>query len=165
MVPKQCPFRRPTIWYLVCCATCLGSRDNSKYHTYIHTYIHTYVHDPSRISIDCLTPASRLRPSASVWIKHTTPTPWNQTSFAYPDFVNFNFLKSIHGLEVNWSFEITLWVFTVDACRCEVHIHNRSMLLAPIVALNCLTWLVISSVRLNCLYVHQDIALRSPKSV
>ena len=22
-----------------CCATCLGSRDNSKYHTYIHTYM------------------------------------------------------------------------------------------------------------------------------
>ena len=59
MVPKQCPFRRPTIWYLVYCATCLGSRDNSKYHTYTHTY--EYIHDPSRISIDCLTPASRLR--------------------------------------------------------------------------------------------------------
>ena len=63
MVPKQCPFRRPTFWYLVCCATCLGSRDNSKYHTYIPTYIH----DLTRISIDCLTPASRLRRSASVW--------------------------------------------------------------------------------------------------
>ena len=33
----------------------------------IHTYIHTYIHDLSRISIDCLTPASRLRRSASVW--------------------------------------------------------------------------------------------------
>ena len=64
MVPKQCPFRRPTFWYLVCCATCLGSRDNSKYLTYIPTYIH----DLTRISIDCLTPASRLRRSASVWI-------------------------------------------------------------------------------------------------
>ena len=38
MVPKQCPFRRPTFWYLVCCATCLGSRDNSKYHTCPHTW-------------------------------------------------------------------------------------------------------------------------------
>ena len=28
--------------------------------------IHTYIHDLSRISIDCLTPASRLRRSASV---------------------------------------------------------------------------------------------------
>ena len=36
-------------------------------HTHIHTYIqYTYIHDPSRISIDCLTPASRLRRSASV---------------------------------------------------------------------------------------------------
>ena len=68
MVPKQCPFRRPTVWYQVYCATCLGSRDNSKYHTYIH--------DPSRISIDCLTPASRLRRSASVWIIHLC-TSWN----------------------------------------------------------------------------------------
>ena len=32
----------------------------------ITTYIHTYIHDLSRISIDCLTPASRLRRSASV---------------------------------------------------------------------------------------------------
>ena len=32
----------------------------------IPTYIHTYIHDLSRISIDCLTPASRLRRSASV---------------------------------------------------------------------------------------------------
>ena len=38
-VPKQCPFRRPAFWYLICCATCLGSRDNSKYHTHICTYI------------------------------------------------------------------------------------------------------------------------------
>ena len=38
MVPKQCPFRRPTIWYLVYCATCFGSRDNSKYHTYPPTH-------------------------------------------------------------------------------------------------------------------------------
>ena len=37
-------------------------------HTYIHTYIHIYIHDLTRISIDCLTPASRLRRSASVWI-------------------------------------------------------------------------------------------------
>ena len=35
-------------------------------HTYIHTYIDTYIHDLTRISIDCLTPASRLRRSASV---------------------------------------------------------------------------------------------------
>ena len=28
--------------------------------------IPTYIHDPSRISIDCLTPASRLRRSASI---------------------------------------------------------------------------------------------------
>ena len=67
MVPKQCPFQRPTFWYLVCCATCLGLRDNSKYHTYPHTYIH----DPSRISIDCLTPASSLRRSASVWNRYS----------------------------------------------------------------------------------------------
>ena len=40
-VPKQCPFRIPTFWCLVCCTTCIGSRDNSKYHTYPHTYIHT----------------------------------------------------------------------------------------------------------------------------
>ena len=46
MVPKQCPFRRPTIWYLVYCATCLGSRDNSKYLTHIHTYM-TQVGFPS----------------------------------------------------------------------------------------------------------------------
>ena len=45
MVPKQCPFRRPIIWYLVYCATCLGSRDNSIYHTHPPTHIH----DPSRI--------------------------------------------------------------------------------------------------------------------
>ena len=32
----------------------------------IHTYICTYIHDLTRISIDCLTPASRLRRSASV---------------------------------------------------------------------------------------------------
>ena len=32
----------------------------------IHTHIHTYIHDLSQISIDCLTPASRLRRSASV---------------------------------------------------------------------------------------------------
>ena len=70
MVPKQCLFRRPTFWHLACCATCLGSRDNCKYHTYIHMYIPTYPHDLSRISIDCLTPASRLRRSASVWITH-----------------------------------------------------------------------------------------------
>ena len=44
MVPKQCPFRRPTFWYLVCCATCLGSRDNSKYHTYLPTYPPTHIH-------------------------------------------------------------------------------------------------------------------------
>ena len=69
MVPKQCPFPRPTFWYLVCCATCLGSRDNSKYHTHIHTYIH----DLTRISIDCLTPASRLRRSASVWTRTGNP--------------------------------------------------------------------------------------------
>ena len=46
MVPKQCPFRRPTFWHLVCCATCLGSRDNSKYHSQSHTvytYIPTYI--------------------------------------------------------------------------------------------------------------------------
>ena len=69
MVPKQCPFRRPTIWYLVYCATCLGSRDNSKYHTHspTHIHIHTYMTQSSRISIDCLTPASRIRRSASVW--------------------------------------------------------------------------------------------------
>ena len=42
VLPKQCPFRRPTFWYFVCCATCLGSRDNSKYHTHIHTYILTW---------------------------------------------------------------------------------------------------------------------------
>ena len=35
-------------------------------HTYPPTYIQTYIHDRSRISIDCLTPASRLRRSASV---------------------------------------------------------------------------------------------------
>ena len=35
---------------------------------YIPTHIPTYIHDPSRISIDCLTPASRLRRSAWVWI-------------------------------------------------------------------------------------------------
>ena len=40
----------------------------------IHTYPPTYIHDPSRISIDCLTPASRLRRSASVWIKIPIPT-------------------------------------------------------------------------------------------
>ena len=32
--------------------------------------IHTYIHDLSQISIDCLTPASRLRRSASVWINY-----------------------------------------------------------------------------------------------
>ena len=32
----------------------------------IHTHPPTHIHDPSRISIDCLTPASRLRRSASV---------------------------------------------------------------------------------------------------
>ena len=34
------------IWYLVYCATCLGSRDNSKYHTHPHTYM-TQVGFPS----------------------------------------------------------------------------------------------------------------------
>ena len=34
MVPKQCPLLRSTFWYLICCATCFGSRDNSKYRTY-----------------------------------------------------------------------------------------------------------------------------------
>ena len=32
----------------------------------IHTHPPTYIHDLTRISIDCLTPASRLRRSASV---------------------------------------------------------------------------------------------------
>ena len=32
----------PKFWYLICCATCLGSRDNSKYHTYtLHSHPHT----------------------------------------------------------------------------------------------------------------------------
>ena len=31
---KQCPLLRSTFWYHICCATCFGSRDNSKYHTY-----------------------------------------------------------------------------------------------------------------------------------
>ena len=34
---------------------------------YLSIYLPTHIHDPSRISIDCLTPASRLRRSASVW--------------------------------------------------------------------------------------------------
>ena len=34
MVPKQCPLLRSTFSYLICCATCFGSRDNSKYRTY-----------------------------------------------------------------------------------------------------------------------------------
>ena len=34
-------------------------------HRYPPTHIYRYIHDPSRISIDCLTPASRLRRSAS----------------------------------------------------------------------------------------------------
>ena len=66
MVPKQCPLLRSTFWYLICCATCFGSRDNSKYHTYPPTHPPTHIHDLTRISIDCLTPASRLRRSASV---------------------------------------------------------------------------------------------------
>ena len=33
MVPKQCPLLTSTFWYLICSATCLGSRDTSKYHT------------------------------------------------------------------------------------------------------------------------------------
>ena len=41
----QCPFRRPIFWYLVCCATCLGSQHNSKYHTYPPAYIHTWQTD------------------------------------------------------------------------------------------------------------------------
>ena len=44
MVPKQCLFPRPTFWYLACCATCLDSRDNSKYHTHTHTHTPTYPH-------------------------------------------------------------------------------------------------------------------------
>ena len=35
-------------------------------HTHPPTY--SYIHDLTRISIDCLTPASRLRRSASVWM-------------------------------------------------------------------------------------------------
>ena len=31
MVPKQCPLLRSTFWYLISCAACFGSRDNSKY--------------------------------------------------------------------------------------------------------------------------------------
>ena len=34
MVLKQCPLLKSIFWYLICCATCFGSRDNSKYHTY-----------------------------------------------------------------------------------------------------------------------------------
>ena len=77
LVPKQCPRLRPIIWYLFCCARCLGSQDivqnHTHIHTYIDTYIHTYIHTymtQLRVSsdIDCLTPASRLRRSASVWI-------------------------------------------------------------------------------------------------
>ena len=67
MVPKQCPLLRPTFWYLICCATCLGSRDNSKYHTIPRqatTQIPTS-DDRDRIFIDCSTLASRLRRSAS----------------------------------------------------------------------------------------------------
>ena len=43
MVPKQCPLLRPTFWYLICCSTSLGSRDNSKYHTYIPTHPPTHM--------------------------------------------------------------------------------------------------------------------------
>ena len=43
MVRKQCPLLRPTFWYLICCATCLGSRDNSKYHTDSTTHIGTHI--------------------------------------------------------------------------------------------------------------------------
>ena len=47
MVPKQCPRLRPIIWYLFCCARCLGSQDIVQNHTHIHTYIHTHIHDPA----------------------------------------------------------------------------------------------------------------------
>ena len=40
MVPKQCPRLRPIIWYLFCCARCLGSQDIVQNHTHVHTYIH-----------------------------------------------------------------------------------------------------------------------------
>ena len=43
---QQCPFRRPTFWYLACCATCLGSRDNFKYHTRIHIHIYIPITHP-----------------------------------------------------------------------------------------------------------------------
>ena len=41
--------------------------------------IPTYIHDLSRISIDCLTPASRLRRSASVWIKLVADHHWTDS--------------------------------------------------------------------------------------
>ena len=47
LVPKQCPRLRPIIWYLFCCARCLGSQDIVQNHTHIHTYIHTHIHDPA----------------------------------------------------------------------------------------------------------------------
>ena len=63
MVPKQCPLLWSTFWYLICCATCFGSRYNSKYHTYPLNQPPTNLHDRDRIFIDCSTPASRLRRS------------------------------------------------------------------------------------------------------
>ena len=75
MVPKQCPLLRYTFWYLICCAACFGSRDNSKYHTnHLPSHPQTYaLHDRDRIFFDCLTPASRLRRSASVWTRDGMP--------------------------------------------------------------------------------------------
>ena len=67
-VPKQCPFRRSTFWYLICCATCLGSRDNSKYHSYPHTWPKSDFH---RLFDSGFAPSAlRLRLN-----KHTCPEP------------------------------------------------------------------------------------------
>ena len=46
----------------------------------IPSHPHTYPHEQSRISIDCLIPASRLQRSASVWIAFTT---YIRTGFLY----------------------------------------------------------------------------------
>ena len=93
MVPKQCPLLRSTFWYLICCATCFSSRDNSKNHTGIHTHLpshpQTYVlHERDRIFIDCSTPASRLRRSASIWTRDGMPGMIQSGTMPFAVFAN-----------------------------------------------------------------------------
>ena len=74
---KQCPFRRPTFWYLICCSTCLGSRDNSKYHTQPPTFPPTYIGESAHITHSA---QSRTNVRKSLIVCNMT---WRETSCGY----------------------------------------------------------------------------------